>query len=156
MTAMCIPYCPKPGVNGRSQNYGSRAPSARDPQSSTYNSARSARYQLDWAKDYLVGLTTVTEPPKFRLLLCVAAIIAAAIAPPAAASSAINAPPLRCPKVSVLVSLVQRVPGWGVPADSEVPAATAFVPPPVRNSTEPPCDATIVFTHSTSTMNVAA
>src|SRR6266446_2054161 len=94
--------------------------------------------KLDWAKNYLVGLTTVTEPPKFRLLLCVAAIIAAAIAPPAAASSAINAPPLRCPKVSVLVSLVQRVPGCGVPADSEVPAATAFVLPPVRNSTEPP------------------
>src|SRR5205823_11177769 len=156
MTAMCIPYLSQPRLNGPSQNYGSRAPLARDPQSSTHNSARLARYQLDWAEDYLVGLTTVTEPPKFKLLLCVVAIIAAAIAPPAAASSASNAPPLRCPKVSVLVSLVQRVPGCGVPADSEVPAATAFVLPPARNSTEPPCDATIVFPHSTSTMNVAA
>jgi hypothetical protein len=85
--------------------------------------------------DYLVGLTTVTCPPKFNVSLWFAAKIAAATAPPTANNKAASAPPLKWPNVSGLVSLVQRVPGCGVPADSEVPAATALDFPPARNST---------------------
>src|SRR5437588_10817679 len=98
---------------------------------------------------------TIGLPPKLKVLSRVDASMAAAIAPPAAAKSAASAPLLRPPKDFGNAKRVQRVPGCGVPADSEVPAATAFDLPAARNSTKPACDATIIFPHSTSTINVA-
>src|SRR5689334_9960655 len=102
---------------------------------------------------YLVGLITTTLPPKFRSLLWVVAIIAAATAPPAASSKAANAPPCNAPNEAALVNRVQRVPGAAWPAVSCDPAAIGVALSPVRRVTLPPCEATIVLPHSTSTIN---
>src|SRR5947209_10990815 len=73
--------------------------------------ARFARRQPEMGFSYLLGLITIGLPPKLNSLLRDAAQIAPAIAPPAASRRAASAPPLNLPKVSALVSLVQRVPG---------------------------------------------
>src|SRR5437588_2110461 len=99
------------------------------------SNARDCTHSVCQDCGYLVGLTTVILPPKFRVSSWFVAKIAAATAPPAANNNAARAPPLRWPNESGLVSLVQRVPGCGVPADSDVPAATALALPPARNST---------------------
>src|SRR5712692_2525805 len=154
MTAMCISGYAREGFPIKT--YGSRARWSRDPQSCSQLPRAKARQQPNLSRSYFVGLTTVTEPPKFRSLLCVAAINAAATAPPAASNRAARAPPLSLPNESDFVRRVQRDPGCAVPADSEVPAATAFVFRPALKSTRPPWEATIVLPHSTSTINVAA
>src|SRR5204863_7764910 len=88
------------------------APLSRDPQSRTpVPCTRIRTPAAEMGFSYLLGLITIGLPPKLNSLLRDAAQIAPAIAPPAASRRAASAPPLNLPKVSALVSLVQRVPG---------------------------------------------